>query len=344
MAWGASDLSARWFTDMAADLAMLCLAVNEREAALGVTEGHFTYNGGTKARPSAADLSGMPLHGSFAGTLKQVQTATLALIDRSSWPLHPVWFARTTSSGSTRYTQASLESAIGLGTFPTTPEITNGNDWERIRRALDKLLYFDVAIQPTDTPTNTEWQLKYAAWDGYGDPSDKPWDDCVAESFDSFSSYRWDIHAYVMWVVNSAANAQIHDNISIIFPSSAFAGIASNAKLYYYKWQSSSSKLSLDVDVDLAGNTVTFTSAGPDGGTYGNVSVTTPSLSADQTYTCSIDTTPPSGSPWQYGGYGASGMIQLRIERPNIWGWPSGSLAWPLEFRLDISGECTDQA
>lgn len=328
MAWPASDFSARWRTDWESDMAALCLALNEREEALGRTQTVFKINtGGTTAKPTASQLAGMTLHKEFRDNLATLQTECEDLITDSAiekWD--------TTLGGGVYWTHAALITSIGLGAFPATPDVNNGNDWERIREYLDALIY--LHIQPTlsgyayqeksDSPTFTS-------------DADVAWAELKAHSFTNETTSNASL--IVMWDCQSGNPAilnTIWDNLAITYPTAKYSGSVSNGKLYYKyttnnAYPGTISNLWNPVAFDIEGNTLTLDngddSADPSGTAYFSVTV---DIVSDAVMNLSITTAEPAGSPFKSGANPDFGYIRVG--------------AHILVFDLDLTSILTDQA
>jgi len=323
MAWGASDLSARWFTDMAADMSMLARALNEREYALTENNTNLVINtGGTINYPSASQLSGLPLHGVFADNLLTIQNSVIALINSTGedWEF-------TQTLGGTVWTVSSMESDIGLGAFPTTPEITNGNDWERIRKALDRLLYVHVALDPTSTSNDRRTDVTYD--DRLA--SDTAWGNCIASSP---SSDTGGIVCFQSWVPNEWYSIY-EDNSTYTFNTNKYMGTfyngealwASTFAAYHYRGGSNSTPpgWSNALDITLDGNSFSVSSV-----STGSIPIT---VVKSSTLQYDIDCANPSNTPFGFGSYPDTTQLLAQI-----------MIGFSIEFDNDISGLLTDQA
>jgi len=319
----------------------LIRAVNERRECLGLATVDFKYDDGSseKAYPSAADFDGFPMvdvtgsndygiSDELQSNLGKLQDQIQGLLDGSYAP-HDRF--STTSTGDTTYTVGSLETAVGLGAFPTTANVKNFRDanlWQRMQDALDLMIYVLAYVDSGDT-TKDQYE------DSGSGTTEERWDDAKADTPSSASGSGQ--FAEIIGWESTAAGVFILDDASKTFATSKYSGSITREVVRVYQEVDS---MTSSVEFDVAGETITNTTS--DGVSTSDHTVSGKFTTAsDSIVTWSINTTPPASHPFdgvsnRY--YGRSYVALRSMEAGE-------SLVTTItRINIDISGELTDQA
>jgi hypothetical protein len=335
MAWPATDFTKRSFADLAGDLSALCLAVNEREAALALTETVFTIQDGTtKARPTTADLSGFTLGDNgdtdkFRDTIIEVQDAAKSLVDGTARERFT-----TTSGGSTFWTHTDLIDDIditdntGSKNFSTTFDWWDSNVWERLRKYIDKLIYCIIgAVQITDTSAVSKLRFEQDA------DYEQSWDDTKAGTKGD-SSLRGS-----MWAAAKSGvfGCNILSDFSVSYDTSRYSGsVIGDGSINTTRTQTT--KQLADIIMEMDGNSETLSNSSS------SVTIeaydTTIVVSANKNITSSVTTAETANAPFSTPGFLDRFEARFYMVDHTT---PSGLTNDGLKFWLDISGELTDQ-
>lgn len=329
MAWPATDFTSRPFADVAGDLAALCLAVNEREAALAITETEFTIaDGTTEARPTATELSGFVLGDNgdtskFRATIIEVQDAAESLVEDNGREKFT-----TTSGGSTLWSHADLIIDIGItdntgsADFSTTFDWWDSNVWERLRQYLDALIYCMIGPIKTDSDV----QERTVSWAG---DAETTWDDLKADTPSTESPA-----ALIDWQINVSNPAFIRDDLNMEHDTNQYSGSPiGDAET---NWAlSSGATLKSDWTATLAGSSKTIETTDINRLEQIDVAFT---LASGIDFSASIFTSEPADDPFD--GTLGSGLVSAGIFPYTT---PTGFTNSGIKFWLDISGELTDQ-
>jgi len=202
MGWPAANFTKRSFADLAGDMAALIRALNQRREAVGSTTVDFAYNGGTKAYPSAAELSGWSLFGTdFQDNMKDLQTeaAFLFFITNVTW--------YETSGFSTQWTFASIIADIGLGSFDSDPQPSDADYWERLREYFDRLIYPNVIHAATSGDGSSDRRIDT------GSTLEIAWDNAITATptstiFHTISyNYTLSVSTYTVTILDNATSS-----------------------------------------------------------------------------------------------------------------------------------------
>lgn len=126
----------------------LCRALNQREGCLGLTKTEFMIADGSEAAdPEFDDFLGLWVGGENDGAITNLGRcmtglkAMLTATDVDGFGSHSQFFDESGSGGS-GYTLSSLQTAVGLGSFPDAPESwADLNFWKQLQQAFDLLIY-----------------------------------------------------------------------------------------------------------------------------------------------------------------------------------------------------------
>lgn len=151
MAWPTPTLNEMLLTENSNGrrwLHALCRALNQREACLGLTKTEFMLaDGSESADPSFDDFLGLWVGGENDGAITNLgrcMTGLKAMLTATDVDLigtHSQFFDESGSGGS-GYTLSSLQTAVGLGSFPDAPTLwTDLNFWKQLQGAFDLLIY-----------------------------------------------------------------------------------------------------------------------------------------------------------------------------------------------------------
>lgn len=143
----------------------LCRGVNERQAALSITKTQFRKATGTLATDiTMSDLLGMFATGSNAKeNLTRIRDAIISMANSGKFT--------TTSGGTTVWTKAAMESALGTDLDADPLRLQEARYWQAMQDALDLLIYGKIDITGPSTYTGassrrtaTSFVSKGAAW------------------------------------------------------------------------------------------------------------------------------------------------------------------------------------
>jgi len=123
----------------------LCQAINERQIGLGLTQTKFVVGGGGPDASSidVTDLTGVWVGGDRDGAitnLNRCMVALKAMLTQTTYFGTVGSFLQSAGYGATAWSLSSIQTDVGLGTFPTgTDRFTDLNFWKQIQEALDRM-------------------------------------------------------------------------------------------------------------------------------------------------------------------------------------------------------------
>ena len=122
----------------------ICRAVNERQIGLGLAQTKFIIGDGSEASSiDVSDLTGVWVGGPNDGAitnLNRCMAAIKAMLTQSGSFGTIGSFLQSVGFGATAWTLTTLQTDVGLGTFPTaTDRFTDLNFWKQMKEALDRL-------------------------------------------------------------------------------------------------------------------------------------------------------------------------------------------------------------
>jgi len=202
MAWPTPDLEdvilsydtggKRW-------LHALCLALNERQASMGVALTEFIKGDGSEdSMLDITDFTGLWIGGPDDGAVTNLnrvmgglKTMLAAQSASGSFGIGSTYQQFTTTSGSSGsgYTLSSLQTAIGLGSFPDECESwADLNFWKQLKESFDLLIYARRYISASRGSVSERQSPSFDI-----DP-EVAWDSCYADSpstVSGTSTYGW---------------------------------------------------------------------------------------------------------------------------------------------------------
>lgn len=178
MAWPTPALDSLIYTSSgkgAVWLHALCRALNERQGVLGKTKTQFIKSGGGEgADLSLADVQALWIGGASDGAitnLHRVMAGLKALVETTIGPgLTTRPFMTSSGSSGPAYSLTSLQTAVGLGSFPDEADSwTDLNFWQQLKESFDLLIYcraqLGVTIDINEYVTPTPQAAFQDAWD-----------------------------------------------------------------------------------------------------------------------------------------------------------------------------------
>jgi len=329
MGWPSTDFTSRSYA-LAGDLAALCLAVNEREAALDITETVFTIQDGTTtARPTAAELSGFVLGDNgdtdkFRDTIIEVQVAAKALVDLSARQQFV-----TADQSNTLWTHANLISDIGITDktssedFSTTFDWNDSNVWERLRQYLDALIYVIAG------PVLNNGTTKVRGISNVGSLQDN-WDLVKADSVSTVTNTP--AQPKITWET-SVTGAVIRDNAVLKYATDNYSGTetATNFAASWVRYD-----LAINVTFKVESEQKTLTTGGT---TSFEFTSQTASIGSVSNFDVAFVTAEPATHPF----VGVPGFHSISLFR-STYTTPAGWTNSGLKVWIDLTSVLTDQA
>jgi hypothetical protein len=315
MAWPTPDLEDLILTEDNGGkkwLHALCLAVNERQNGLGLTRTQFNKgSGGTGTFLDIDDFTGLWIGGESDGAITNLNlcmTAIKAMLSQTTIYGTTGSWLQATGLGATAWSLSSLESDIGLGTFPNACDSwTDLNFWKQIHGALDRMTICRK-ISLAGAAQISERASSSGSVELDGD-EDALWAEAVADSSATVTDNvdaGWFLEGFRTGPFDANYNIQLRNEGRCSFANSC-SGLGTLDEAYYYILQLATSE-EPDWEVGATGETPITVAANFNGHLASSDLSLASSNTTEYRYTAS-DASLPGSSPTTVGGgppsYGA---------------------------------------
>lgn len=279
----------------------LMRAVNEREAAVGMTETEFFKADGTEAANLVVgDLENIRVTGedSFAfQNLSRIRVAIIALIATGLFVEQDTW--------SDVWTKASMETEIGidLDSDPQRPQ--DAQFWQGIKDAIDRLCYIKVTKTMVPYSGLDIATRGYATVGGSGRWA-SAWDHREDEDFSGNNAVPQS-GFYVVQPFSGDAYGLVRSGVvGARYETASYVGVISES---YYHYQASFGSY-IGPDFDALIGTETFIVTTNDVGYRLTSDI---SIGVDTYIDAELVTTPPGTLPFESGGSPSGGSVSVAI-------------------------------